>query len=74
MLLALLAAISLQSPTDAGAEPKPHRRHDFFGVNIHGELVGPPAIVYARPSTKFRNLIALRKDFRPEMTKAADGI
>lgn len=48
---------------------------DFSDVTIEGELVKPEgSYVVNRKKTRFRNLISVRSDFRPELGRSADNL
>ena len=48
---------------------------DFSDVTIEGELVKPEgSYIVNRKKTRFRNLITVRSDFRPELTRSADHL
>ena len=48
---------------------------DFSDVTIEGELTKPEgSYVVSKKRTRFRNLIKVRADFRPELTKSVDGL
>ena len=48
---------------------------DFSDVTIEGELVKPEgSYIVNRKKTKFKNLIKVRANFRPELTKSVDAL
>lgn len=48
---------------------------DFSDVTIEGELVKPEgSYVVNRKKTRFRNLISVRSDFRPELGRSVDNL
>jgi hypothetical protein len=48
---------------------------DFSDVSIEGELTKPEgSYIKNRKRTRFRNLIALRGDFRPEMKRSVSRL
>lgn len=48
---------------------------DFTGVNVIGDLERPGGqLIWSRPKTKFRNLIELRSNFRPELARSASKL
>lgn len=48
---------------------------DFEGVELDGELVGPPiSTLDERRALKFRSFIQLRTDFKPEMAQSVDNV
>ena len=48
---------------------------DFSDVNIEGELTKPEgSYIKNRKATKFRNLIDLRGNFRPEMRRSVSKL
>jgi len=48
---------------------------DFSDVSIEGELTKPEgSYIKNRKKTRFRNLIALRGDFRPEMKRSVSRL
>jgi hypothetical protein len=48
---------------------------DFSDVNIEGELTKPEgSYIKNRKSTKFRNLIQLRGNFRPELSRSVEAL
>lgn len=48
---------------------------DFTQANITGDRDGPSgAVIWAPPHAKFRNLIALRANFRPELARSASRL
>ena len=48
---------------------------DFSDVNIEGELTKPEgSYIKNRKKTRFRNLIELRGNFRPELKKSAAAL
>jgi len=48
---------------------------DFSDVNIEGELTKPEgSYVKNRKKTRFRNLIEMRGDFRPELARSVNKL
>ena len=48
---------------------------DFSDVNIEGELTKPEgSYVKNRKKTRFRNLIEMRGDFRPELSRSVSKL
>lgn len=48
---------------------------DFSDVNIEGELTKPEgSYIKNRKKTRFRNLIELRGNFRPELKRSASAL
>ncbi|MEW5855547.1 MAG: hypothetical protein AB2A00_42630 [Myxococcota bacterium] len=48
---------------------------DFSDVTIEGELTKPEgSYLVNRKKTKFKNLIQVRADFRPELSKSVDNL
>jgi hypothetical protein len=48
---------------------------DFSDVTIEGELVKPEgSYIVNRKKTKFKNLIQVRANFRPELTKSVEAL
>lgn len=48
---------------------------DFSDVNIEGELTKPEgSYIKNRKSTRFRNLIELRGNFRPELRRSVSSL
>jgi hypothetical protein len=48
---------------------------DFSDVNIEGELTKPEgSYIKNRKRTKFRNLIQLRGNFRPELSRSVEAL
>lgn len=48
---------------------------DFSDVNIEGELTKPEgSYIKNRKKTRFRNLIELRGNFRPELRRSASAL
>jgi hypothetical protein len=82
--LALLAALSLatgafaQDETITESDRVEFQKKtviDFSDVSIEGELTKPEgSYIKNRKKTRFRNLIALRGDFRPEMKRSVSRL
>ena len=48
---------------------------DFSDVTIEGELVKPEgSYIVNRKKTRFKNLITVRSDFRPELGRSVDSL
>jgi len=48
---------------------------DFTNVHVVGELERPSGeVVWSKPPIKFRNLIELRANFRPELARSASKL
>lgn len=82
-LFALVVVFALpaaaQTPIGPTAEepltPKVETVIDFSQVLITAELTRPnESYIHARTKTRFRNLIELRGDFRPELARSASKL
>ena len=81
LALALLVAIPAFAQVDVVTEPdrvvysKAPQAIEFTPADVVGARDAPGmARVYARPKVKFRNLIEMRANFRPEMAKSRDAL
>lgn len=48
---------------------------EFSAVRLRGEVIGPAtSYVQGRRTARFRSLIRLRQDFRPELATSVDNL
>lgn len=84
MLTAIAVALALAAPSlaeDAVVEESDKVVYnkktviDFSDVNIEGELTKPEgSYIKNRKKTRFRNLIELRGNFRPELKRSVSAL
>lgn len=84
MILAALAALALSLPAAAQdttiqesdrVEYNKKTVIDFSDVSIEGELTKPEgSYIKNRKKTRFRNLIELRGNFRPELKRSVSAL
>lgn len=77
ILTLVLASFSgfAQEEEDVKIEYQKKTVIDFSDVNIEGELKKPEgSYIQNRKRTKFRNLIELRGNFRPELRRSVSAI
>jgi hypothetical protein len=77
-LLALSAPALAQDSTVVEADKTIYNKKtviDFSDVNIEGELTKPEgSYIKNRKKTRFRNLIELRGNFRPELARSVSKL
>ncbi|MCC7110002.1 MAG: hypothetical protein IT382_11985 [Deltaproteobacteria bacterium] len=77
-VLALAAPVAAQDTVVEEADKVVYNKKtviDFSDVNIEGELTKPEgSYIKNRKKTRFRNLIELRGNFRPELKRSVSAL
>ncbi len=82
LVLAVLASLAVPALAQDAAEVEADKTVyskktviDFSDVNIEGELTKPEgSYIKNRKKTRFRNLIELRGNFRPELSRSVSKL